>query len=81
MRNNPTSLQKVRAMRHFSERVQSLIDDGYDVQFRSCELNANFLWASLRHHNRNRVFIYAYVDRNQFVQKTNGVIVHEGALY
>lgn len=65
----------------FNERVTSLLDDGYHVMFRSSGV-ADALWfASLRHHNGNRVIIKAYPNDNRLVQTTNNIVTHEGTLY
>lgn len=65
----------------FNERVLSLVNDGYHIMFRSLDV-ANSLWfASLRHHNGNRVIIKAYPYENRLVQTTNYIVTHEGTLY
>lgn len=77
----PTPTQRLKAVHHFNERVQSLVDDGYNVVFRSSGISSYFLWATLRHHNGNRVTVRACVKDNRIEQRTNHVLVHEGALY
>lgn len=81
MKTNPTTWQRRTAMLRFNERVRSLTDDGYHVSFRASGITSNLLWATLRHHNGNKVTIKAYVDENRIVQRTNHIVTHEGALY
>lgn len=81
MKTNPTLMQRKRAMLLFNERVRSLTDDGYHVSFRANGIASNLLWATLRHHNGNRITIKAYVDENRIEQRTNQIVTHAGTLY
>lgn len=77
-----TDLSELRHARLvFNERVTSLLDDGYHIMFRSSDELDSLWFASLRHHNGNRVLITAYPYENRLVQKTNHIVTHEGALY
>ncbi len=81
MKTKPTPTQRIQAQRRFNERVQSLVDDGYHVTFRASGFASDFYWATLRHHNGNKVTISAYIDENRIMQRTNHIVVHEGTLY
>lgn len=65
----------------FNERVTSLLNDGYHIMFRSSSEDGALWFASLRHHNGNRVIIKAYPYDNRLVQLTNRIVTHEGTLY
>lgn len=65
----------------FNERVTSLLNDGYHIMFRSEGIATTLWFASLRHHNGNRVIIKAYPNDNRLVQTTNHIVTHEGTLY
>ena len=69
------------ARRVFNERVTSLLNDGYHIMFRSEGIATTLWFASLRHHNGNRVIIKAYPNDNRLVQTTNHIVTHEGTLY
>lgn len=81
MMTNPTPTQRLKAVHRFNERVQSLIDDGYHIAFCSSGMYSKVYWATLRHHNGNRVTIRAFLLENRIEQRTNHVLTHEGALY
>lgn len=72
---------RVKAMRAWNERVSSLLGDGYQLVFRSSGISNDMWFVSLRHQNGNRVNLTAYWQRNQLIQRTNGLISHEGTLY
>lgn len=75
----PSELRHARLV--FNERVTSLLNDGYHIMFRSEGVATSLWFASLRHHNGNRVIIKAYPDDNRLVQTTNHIVTHEGTLY
>ena len=72
---------KIKALRLWNERISGLLDDGYKVVFRSNGFSDDMWFVSLRHRNGNRVSMTAYWRRNQLIQRTNGLISHEGTLY
>lgn len=72
---------RARGMSTFENRVHSLIQDGYHITFKSTRVTSDMWWACLRHHNGNRVTLYAYFAENRLVQRTNHIVTHEGALY
>ena len=78
---NCSQSNRLRAVRNFKERVQSMLTDGYHVQFQSISITSDLLWCSLRHHNGNRVTLYGYVCENKIVQRTNHIVTHTGTLY
>lgn len=72
---------RLKALNAWNARVSGLIDDGYTVAFKSCGISDDMWFVSLRHRNGNRVSMTAYWRRNQLIQRTNGLISHEGTLY
>ena len=76
-----TQVNRCRGLATFNQRVQSLLDDGYHVTFRSSGCTSDMLWACLRHHNGNRVTVYAYMNENRLIQRTNHIVTHTGTLY
>lgn len=72
---------RTRALATFNERLQSLLSDGYKVSFKSTGCTSNMMFACLRHHNGNRVSLYAYLNENRLIQRTNHIVTHTGALY
>lgn len=76
---HPSELRHARQV--FNERVTSLQNDGYHIMFRSSDEVGSLWFASLRHHNGNRVLITAYPYENRLVQKTNHIVTHESSLY
>lgn len=81
MVTNPTIQQRRLATLRFNQRVDSLLTEGYHVSFTATGMTSNLLFASLRHHNGNRVTLRAYVDTNRMEQRTNHILVYAGALY
>lgn len=81
MLTNQTMSLRLKALNAWNARVSGLIDDGYTVAFRSSGISDDMWFVSLRHRNGNRVSITAYWRRNQLIQRTNGLISHEGTLY
>lgn len=57
-----------------AERVQALLDDGYNVlfQFKS----DNLAMVSLRHHNGNRITLKFTTNDYTITQQTNHIITH-----
>lgn len=76
-----TKVNRCRGIATFNERVQSLINDGYHVTFKSSDCTSDMLWACLRHHNGNRVTLYAFMNENRLVQRTNHIVTHKSSLY
>ena len=74
-------MQKRKALLVFDQRVDSLKEDGYRLLFKSTGDVPDVWFASLRHRNGNRVTLAAYWKRNRLVQRTNGIVTHEGSLY
>lgn len=72
---------RLKALNAWNARVSGLIDDGYTVAFKSYGISDDMWFVSLRHRNGNRVSMTAYWRRNQLIQRTNGLISHEGTLY
>lgn len=81
MLTNQTMSLRLKALNVWNARVSGLIDDGYTVAFRSIGISDDMWFVSLRHRNGNRVSMTAYWRRNQLIQRTNGLISHEGTLY
>ena len=74
-------INRIKAVHTFNARVDSLLSEGYHVLFRSCGITSDMLFACLRHHNGNRVSLYAYFKENKLIQRTNHIVVHTGPLY
>ena len=81
MLTNQTISHRLKALRLWNERISGLIDDGYTVAFKSSGISDDMWFVSLRHRNGNRVSMTAYWRSNQLIQRTNGLISHEGTLY
>lgn len=65
----------------FNERISSLIEDGYVVQFKTLTAVDNLWFATLRHRsNGNRVLLKAYPLENTILQYTNKRLTHKGSL-
>lgn len=62
----------------FTERVDSLREDGYRVQFIRDSLEFDFWIAHLIHHsNGNRIIITADIRTNRMQQKTNRILTYD----
>lgn len=75
-----TTIRRLQAA-FFNERIDSLIEDGYVVQFKTMTAADNLWFATLRHRsNGNRILLKAYPLENSILQYTNKVITHKGQL-
>ena len=67
--------------KNFLQRVSTLQEDGYMVQFMTCREDSDMWFASLRYLSEKRtITIVAYPRKNQLIQKKDGTIVHDGIL-
>lgn len=70
---------ELRVIKVVTDKVATLIDDGYTIVVKSVSMSLVFY--SLRHRkNGNKIVIKAYPKDNKFVQTTNGKVVAKGAL-
>lgn len=76
-----TDALRYHMRKNFLQRVSTLQDDGYMVQFMTCREDSDMWFASLRYLSEKRtITIVAYPHKNKLIQKKDGTIVHDGIL-